>query len=239
VLILGIETATERIGVAVIGSDGVVAAFEATRGRHHAEIVMPAIEFVCRNGGVSVDELSAIAVDIGPGLFTGMRVGLATGQAMAQALDVPMVAVTSLETLAYSVRHTDAVIASVVDARKGQVFFGFHHATGDGVVSAGESRAGSVADLIAAIEDRGQRALCVGDGTVRYREDLAGHTLIDIADRHHAYPSVHNLAIIAMRRALREQWSSPTDIRAMYLRAPDAEINWSTRDSSPPAVVQP
>jgi tRNA threonylcarbamoyladenosine biosynthesis protein TsaB len=74
---------------------------------------------------------------------------------------------------------------------------------------------------------------------VRYREDLAGHTLIDIADRHHAYPSVHNLAIIAMRRALREQWSSPTDIRAMYLRAPDAEINWSTRDSSPPAVVQP
>ena len=238
-LILAIETATERIGVAVIGSDGVVAAFEATRGRHHAEIVTPAIEFVCRHGGVSVDEFSAIAVDVGPGLFTGMRVGLATGQAIAQALDVPVVSVTSLETLAYSVRHTESVIASVVDARKGQVFFGFHRATEAGIVSIDEPRAGSAADLIAAIEDRGQRVLCVGDGTVRYRADLEGHALVDIADRHHAYPSVHNLAIIAMRRALREQWSSPADVRAMYLRAPDAEINWSTRDSSPPAVVQP
>lgn len=238
-LILGIETATERIGIGLIGSSGVIAAFEATRGRHHAEIVVPAIDFVCRHAGVSVDELSAIAVDVGPGLFTGMRVGLATGKAMGQALGIPVIGLTSLEVLAHACRHRDEVIASVVDARKGQVFFGFHRSTGDGVTPLGEPRAGSITDLIAAVEDRGQHVVCIGDGTVRYRSDLEGHGLIDIADHHVAHPSVHNLSIIAMRRALREQWSQPADVQAMYLRAPDAEINWSTRDSSPPAVVQP
>lgn len=237
-LILGIETATERIGVGLIGSDGVIAAFEATRGRHHAEIVVPAIEFVCRHGGVEVGELSAITVDVGPGLFTGMRVGLATAKAMGQALEIPVVPVSSLEVLAYACRHSDEVIASVVDARKGQVFFGFHRVTGDGVVPLGEARAGSVADLVAAIEDRGQRVVCVGDGVLRYRSELDGHALVDVADRHLAYPSVHNLSILGMRRALREQWSRPAEVQALYLRAPDAEINWSTRDSAPPAVIQ-
>lgn len=241
-MILAVETATERIGVALIGSEGVCASFEATRGRHHAEIVVPAIEFVCRHGGVAVSELSAIAVDVGPGLFTGMRVGLATAKAMGQALDVPLIGITSLEVLAYSCRHVSGVIVPVVDARKGQVFFGFHRApsdssTSEGTQMLGEARVGDVAELIAAIEDRGQRVICVGDGAVRYRSELDGHPLVHLADAHSAHPRADNLAIMAMRRALREQWSDARDVQAVYLRAPDAEINVATRSSSTPAEV--
>lgn len=243
-LILGIETATERIGVALIGSDGVLAAFEATRGRHHAEIVVPAIEFVCRHAGVAVDELSAVAVDVGPGLFTGMRVGLATGKAMAQALEVPLIGISSLEVLAFACRQrgvtdSDAVIAPVVDARKGQVFFGFHRSTSEGMQTLGEPRVGHVADFVAAVEDRGQHVMCVGDGAIRYQLELEEHPLIDLVDRHFAHPSVHNLSIMAMRRALREEWSAPAAVQAVYVRAPDAEINWSTRTGSEaPSPVQ-
>lgn len=236
-LILGIETATERIGVGLIGSEGILASFEATRGRHHAEIVVPAIEFVCRHAGVSVDELSCIAVDVGPGLFTGMRVGLATAKAMAAALQLPVVGVTSLEILAHSCRHSDKVIVSVVDARKGQVFFGFHRATADGIEVLGQARAGKVQDLIGAIEDRSQQVVCIGDGAQRYRNELEGHSLIDFADRHLAHPSVDQLLIMGMRRAVREQWSSAGEVHAMYLRPPDAEINWSIRTNPPAADV--
>lgn len=231
-LILGIETATERIGVGLVGSEGILATFEATRGRHHAEIVVPAIEFVCRHADVSVDELSSIAVDVGPGLFTGMRVGLATAKSMAAALEIPIVGLTSLEILAHSCRHSDRIICSVVDARKGQVFFGFHRATVDGIESLGQAQAGQVQDLIGAIEDRDQTVVCVGDGAQRYRDDLEGHSLIDFADRHLAHPSVDQLLIMGMRRALREQWSSVSDVHAMYLRPPDAEINWSIRTNA-------
>jgi tRNA threonylcarbamoyladenosine biosynthesis protein TsaB len=235
VLILAIETATEHIGVGLIGSDGMIASFEATRGRHHAEIVVPAIEFVHRHGGVTVNELSAIAVDIGPGLFTGMRVGLATGKAMAQALDVPLIGITSLDVLAFACRHRnteDEVVVSVVDARKGQVFFGFHRPSASGVQSLGDARVGSVADLVAAVEDRSQHVVCVGDGAERYREELAIHPLIEMADRHLAYPNIQNLSIMALRRALREEWSDAHTVQALYVRAPDAEINWSTRTTT-------
>lgn len=239
-LILGIETATERIGVSLIGSEGIVASFEAIRGRHHAELVVPAIEFVCRSGNVSVSELSAVAVDVGPGLFTGMRVGLATAKAMCQALEVPLIGISSLEILAFSCRHSERVILSVVDARKGQVFFGFHRRTEHGVEAVGAPRVGDVSDVIAAVQDRGQPVVCVGDGALRYGPELQDQPMIELAERHLAHPGVDNLAIIAMRKALHEQWSNPFDVQAVYLRAPDAEINWSTRPhTSPDSEVAP
>ena len=80
-LILGIETATERVSVAVGGHEGVIGLFEVTKGRRHAETLVPAIEFVCRQAGIELDEISVVAVDVGPGLFTGhaRRAGVGQG----------------------------------------------------------------------------------------------------------------------------------------------------------------
>ena len=75
-LILGIETATDRVSVAIGGHEGVIGLFEVTKGRRHAETLVPAIDFVCRQAGIDLEEISVVAVDVGPGLFTGMRVGL-------------------------------------------------------------------------------------------------------------------------------------------------------------------
>src|SRR5690606_32091346 len=125
-LILGIETATEQVGVAVGGHEGVIANFEVTRGRRHAEILVPAIEFTLRQAGIEVDELGCIAVDVGPGLFTGMRVGLSAAKSMAQALRLPMIGITSLDLLAWSNRHTDRLVVPVIDARKGEVFWAMY-----------------------------------------------------------------------------------------------------------------
>ena len=70
-LILGIETATEQVSVAIGGHEGVISTFEVARGRRHAEILVPAIEFMCRQADIELCELGCIAVDVGPGLFTG------------------------------------------------------------------------------------------------------------------------------------------------------------------------
>src|SRR4051794_17603800 len=97
---LGIETATHSVGVALAGDDGVVALVEITGGRRHAEVLTPAIQFACAHAQIAVADIGAIGVDIGPGLFTGMRVGIVTAKAMAQALQVPVVGVCSLDLLA-------------------------------------------------------------------------------------------------------------------------------------------
>ena len=71
--------------------------FTVERGRRHVETIVPAISFVCRSAGVALRDLEAVAVDIGPGLFTGLRVGISTAKAMGLALDVPLCGATSLE----------------------------------------------------------------------------------------------------------------------------------------------
>ncbi|HEX6596990.1 MAG TPA: tRNA (adenosine(37)-N6)-threonylcarbamoyltransferase complex dimerization subunit type 1 TsaB, partial [Acidimicrobiales bacterium] len=77
-LILGIETAAVQVGCAIGGHEGVLASFHASRRRRHVEALVPAIEFTCKQAGVELKELGAIAVDIGPGLFSGLRVGVTT-----------------------------------------------------------------------------------------------------------------------------------------------------------------
>ncbi len=148
-LILGIETATEQVSVAIGGHEGVLGSFELTRGRRHAETLVPAIEFLCNQAGIEIAEFSAIAVDIGPGLFTGMRVGIAAGKAIAQALRIPMIGISSLDLLAFPLRYSDRTIAAVIDARKGEVFTAFYRTVPGGVQRVTEPRCSSVDDLVA------------------------------------------------------------------------------------------
>ncbi len=226
-LILGIETATEQVGVALGGHDGVLASFEVARGRRHAEILTPAIEFVCRQAEVRLDEIGVVAVDVGPGLFTGMRVGIATGKALAQALRIPMIGIGSLDLLAFPARHTDRVVVPVIDARKGEVFWAMYRQVPGGVQQVVPPTVGPVDDLVADLLARSQETLCVGDGAHRYREQIQEGYRCEVAgDRH---PSVGALVQLAHARALREEWVSPREIEPEYLRAPDAQINWATR----------
>lgn len=232
-LVLAIESATDRVGVAVGDHEGVKALFESTLGRRHAETVAPAIDLVCGQAEVDLRDVSAIAVDIGPGLFTGLRVGLATAKTLAQALEIPMIAVTSLEVLAHPLRRTGhrsaQILASVVDGRKGQVFFTFFRAGDGDIRQLDEPRAGSVEDLVAAIEDRAQEVLCVGDGAIRYGTEIASSRFATVGDSFEAHPSVASLVHLAMSKARREEFTDHREIDALYLRRPDAEINWTTR----------
>ena len=231
-LILGIETATQQVSVAIGGHEGVLGSCEFSRGRRHAETLTPAIEFVCRQADVEIREFGAIAVDIGPGLFTGMRVGLAAGKAIAQALRVPMIGISSLDLLAFPLRHSGRTVAAIIDARKGEVFSACYRAVPGGVQRITEPRCSSVEDVIGDLMASGQDVLCVGDGALRYRDEIAGELRCDFAEQFLSFPSAAPLVQLAHARALREDWVNQWELQPLYLRAPDAEINWTTRESA-------
>jgi tRNA threonylcarbamoyladenosine biosynthesis protein TsaB len=229
VLILGLESATEQVGCAIGGHEGVLAAVEVTRGRRHAETLAPAIEFCCQRAGIALSEISVVAVDIGPGLFTGMRVGLATGKALAHALRVPMIGIASLDLLAFPLRHASRVIATIIDARRGELFYAFYRQVPGGVQRLSLPVVGSPDDIVADIYALGDEVLCVGDGALRYRDVLKEIRGIEFADAWLAHPSARPLVQLAHARALREDWVNPWELEPLYLRKPDAEINWLTR----------
>jgi tRNA threonylcarbamoyladenosine biosynthesis protein TsaB len=230
-LILGIESSTMRVGCAIGGHEGVLALFESAKGKRHAETLVPAIEFVSRQARVALEEISCVAVDIGPGLFTGLRVGIATAKSIAHALRVPVIGVPSLDLLAVPVRFSNRVIVPVIDARRGEIFHAFYRQVPGGVQRLGELSVGTPEDLGSDLLARGEDYLLVGDGALRYRDQFEKLRGVELAEQWLAHPSAAPLVELAHARALREDWMNPWELEPIYLRRPDAEINWQTRDS--------
>ena len=228
-IILGIDTATPQVGVAIGGHEGVIASFSTAKGKRHTETLVPAIDFLCRQAHIELDEIGAIAVDVGPGLFTGLRVGVSTAKAMASALRVPVIGVTSLDLLAFPLRWSNRRILSVVDARRGEVFFAAYRQVPGGVQRLTEPRVATPDELCSEITATGEECLAVGDGARRYAEQLNELTRIEIADAGLAHPNPSSLVQLAHARALREEFVNAWDLKPVYLRKADAEINWSTR----------
>jgi tRNA threonylcarbamoyladenosine biosynthesis protein TsaB len=228
-LILGIDTATQQVGCAIGGHEGVLASFQVAKGRRHAETLVPAIQFMCEKARIELAEIGAIAVDVGPGLFTGLRVGVATAKAMASALRVPMVGVSSLDLLAFEVRWTSRRIVSVVDARRGEVFYAFYRQVPGGVQRLSEKRCGKPEELCSEIQATGEECLAVGDGALRYAEALQDQIRVEVGDAGLAYPSPAALVQLAHAQALREQFVNSWDLQPVYLRKADAEANWEKR----------
>jgi tRNA threonylcarbamoyladenosine biosynthesis protein TsaB len=208
----------------------VLGLFEVCRGRRHAETLTPAIQFILAQADVELSEISVIAVDVGPGLFTGMRVGLSAAKALAQALRIPMIGMSSLDLLAFPLRHTDRTIAAVVDARKGELFYACYRPVPGGVQRVLEPRCGRVDDLVADLLARGEDVVLVGDGALRHRAEIEADVVrCSFGEQFLSHPSAAPLVQLAHARALREEWVNPWEIQPLYLRLPDAQINWNTR----------
>jgi tRNA threonylcarbamoyladenosine biosynthesis protein TsaB len=231
-LILGIESATAQVGCAIGGHEGVLASAHSCRAKRHAEILTPQIDFVRKQARIELREISVVAVDVGPGLFTGLRVGIASGMALAHALGVPMIGVVSLDLLAFPVRFTTRLIVAAIDARRGELFHAFYRAVPGGVQRMSEYSVGSPDDLASEILANSEECLMVGDGALRYREAFEGLRKVEIADHGLAYPSASALVELAHAQALREEFVKPWEIKPLYLRKPDVDINWQTRESA-------
>lgn len=229
-LILGISTSTAQVGCAIGGHEGVLGAIASSRGRRHAETLTPAIEFLCRQTRVELSDIGAVAVDVGPGMFTGLRVGVAAAKALAHARRLPMIGVTSLDLLAFPLRHSNRRIVCAIDAGRGEIFHAAYRHSPGGVQRLADPAVSSPTDLAADLQASNGETLLVGDGALRHHEHFSGLRGVDLADQGLANPSPGSLVQLAHARALREEFVTPTEVSPLYLRKPDAEIGWTTRD---------
>ena len=232
-LILGISTSTAQVGCAIGGHEGILGSIHTTRGRRHAETLTPAIEALCRQTRIDLDDIGAIAVDVGPGMFTGLRVGVTTGKAIAYARRLPMIGVTSLDLLAFPLRHTRRLIVCAVDAGRSEVFHARYRQVPGGVQRVSEPAVSSPEDLASDLLAGVDEVLLVGDGALRHRSAFEGLDRVELADQGLAHPGAGSLVQLAHARALREETVSVEELTPLYLRKPDAEINWQTRDDRP------
>ena len=228
-LVLGIETSTPQASVAIGSEQGVVAAALVSRGASYNEFLLPAMRFCMDEAGIGYRNLGAVAVDVGPGLFTGMRVGVATAKAIAHTLSIPIVGITSLDLLAYSVRYASKTICAVLDARRNEVFYAFYRSSPGGVQRMTDYRVEKPGQLAIGIASRPEEVLLVGSGALLYREvfdDLG--TLVEVGSMGQAFPDAKSLVELGMPRLVREDFDSPYHLAPLYLRRSARPIRWET-----------
>lgn len=252
--LLAIESATNLVGAAVLTDAGAAAERSHQGGRQHAELLAPAIEEVCGVSGLTVDDIGVIAVDVGPGLFTGLRVGVSTAKALAQGLGIGVLAASSLDILAAGAAalagaHGAATLVVVVDGRRGEVFTARYRFDGavvdsDQVLDPAPACVSPPAlvtpDVLTQTLtelDAGpaEPLVIVGDGAVRYVHLLSavrGGDL-DLAERVSS-PSPLTLARLARHRLeAGAEPLSPAEVVPDYRRQADARINWEQRIVDP------
>ncbi len=230
--ILGLDTATADTAVAVAVDGAVVAELRTGpegdgRPRHAAALLEEVEAAVERAGGWGT--VGLIAVGIGPGTFTGLRVGIATARGLAQGRGLPLAGVDSLAALARGIaaEHPGRDAMPLIDARRGEVFGAVHGAGGErlgGPIVAAPER------IAATLAQREARPLAAGDGSLRFRRQLesAGVEVLPEADPAHRMAARHICALAA-----EVEPGLPTDVTPAYLRRPDAEVWREQRDLDP------
>jgi tRNA threonylcarbamoyladenosine biosynthesis protein TsaB len=238
--IIGIDTATTTASVALV-NDGIVVAEKSnpshapgsngdqhTGKGNHAETILLLLESLLQSAGISLPDIDGIALSIGPGSFTGLRIGLSTVKGLAYGARLPVVGVSTLLAQAARVSHYEGLICTLLDARKNEVYAALFEKTGDTVHRLGEECVASAAAILEIIRPlaKGKPCLMVGDSTAAYRQWLAqqlgGGALFQTGDL--------SLSVAAMVARLSEHRFRSNDVddlgslTPMYLRRSQSEF---------------
>jgi tRNA threonylcarbamoyladenosine biosynthesis protein TsaB len=228
VIVLGIDTSTNVTSVA-LGDEQAILGSATFAGAHKHDDVAPAVEQLLEWTGQKLAHVGGIAVGLGPGLYTGLRVGVEAAKALAQVLKVPIVGIASLDVLAFGVHLTTRTVVSVIDARRKEVFFARYRPVHGGVLREGEYRVATPAVLAAELEAAREEVLLVGDGAILYRSELEVPSRIEVAPAPFAHPRASALVTLAAPRFVREETDRLAEVVPLYLRKTDAEIAWDQR----------
>ncbi len=223
--VLAIETATPVCALGLSLEVGLTLSWVLDEDRRHTEVLAPGIERVLREFSLRARDLDRIVVDRGPGLFTGLRVGLATALALGAASGVEVVGVTSLEVLADGARRAGArgEVLVALDGRRGEVFYQSFALDESTSSALNEPAVARPEEVVEHCRRGGAPQWLTGDGVVRYRDVFARLEGVEIDPQ--TIPSLDAALELGARR-------TPTPVTPLYLRDADAVARFTTREGA-------
>jgi len=228
-LILSIDTATVCSSVALTSGtmiDGlVVGSVSLASHVTHSRRLIAAIDWLTKEAQVDWSMIDGIGVGLGPGSFTGLRIGMATAKGLAAASQKPLLGVSTLDCLASSCSESNKQICAVLDARKKEVYASFYRTDCQGTVRrTSKIRALSPEQLAGQIDEP---TLMVGDGLMNYGDFWRNRLgdLVCFAPPHKTYPSSGVLGLLACGELLVGKTLAVDDAIPLYVRSSDAELS--------------
>lgn len=222
--ILALETSAKAASCAVLKDGAPVASAWQQTGLTHSRTLMPMVEGMLRNSELTIQDMDAIAVAVGPGSFTGLRIGIAAVKGLSWAADKPCIAVSTLEAMATPLSHMEGLIICAMDARRQQVYNALFEAHNGQLRRLSPDRAIALQELEGEIAAVDLPKIVVGDGAVLCHTYLTGHNIpCALAPVHLRAQSAVGVALAAWPMAEAHQFLSAQDLQPVYLRLSQAE----------------
>jgi tRNA threonylcarbamoyladenosine biosynthesis protein TsaB len=228
-LTLAIECATKTIGLALLEEEDTRAELYLRSGKHHTEVLLSAVDQLFVLTGKTLEEVDLLACTVGPGSFTGLRIGVSTVKGLALAMSKPVVGVSTLEALAMNVSPTSWLICPLIDAGNHQVYAGLFRIEPGGLPQAVTSE--KLIDITRFLKDLDQEEIVfLGDGAVRHEEliDKTHRGIVCGSGQQKLLGSA--VGLIGLRRYRSGSVLDTLAFTPRYLRLSEAEINRAGAD---------
>ena len=216
--ILAVDTSAVTATVAVMKGGLIAGEASFTNGLTHSQTLMPMVDYVLKGAGLGLADIDLFAASVGPGSFTGLRIGVGAVKGLAYALDRHCAGVSTLKALAYNIAQTDRLIVPIMDARRAQVYTAAYRYKDGGLIETSAPEALGIDELC----DRlGDRTIFVGDGVAPYMEKIRSL----MGERAEFAPPQLRMqrAASVCAAAAGESPVSPAELSVVYLRKPQAE----------------
>ncbi|MCM1104759.1 MAG: tRNA (adenosine(37)-N6)-threonylcarbamoyltransferase complex dimerization subunit type 1 TsaB [Clostridium sp.] len=227
--IAALESSGLVASVALMQDETLLAEYTVNYKKTHSQTLLPMLEELKRMTELDLSTLDAVAVSAGPGSFTGLRIGSATAKGLGMALDIPIIAVPTLEALAYNCYGTEQLVCPIMDARRGQVYTGVYRFERERLIVLEEACALPIEQIAERAEELARRyrtgILFLGDGVPVFRERLAQLLTVPytFAPPHRCMQSAASVAALAMVKAAEGAMQSAAEHKPFYLRVSQAE----------------
>ena len=223
--ILAIDSSALPLSVAVLRDDVLIAEYTITLKLTHSETLMPVLDDVVKRTGIDLKEIDAFAVSGGPGSFTGLRIGSATVKGLADALNIPVISVPTLEALACNIFCRDSIIVPMMDARRKNVYTGIFEYEGEEIKTILPQCAMPLAELLEKVEALGKTACFLGDGAKAFREEIDEKlkTPHFFAPPHLSMQHGGAVAVLASKMFREGSFTDAASHRPDYIKATQAE----------------
>lgn len=229
--ILGIETSTKTGSVAVVSEEGVVAQYSLNIEVTHSERLMATVDRVLKDTGLAIADIGGFSVSVGPGSFTGLRIGISTVKGLALATGKPVAAVPTLQALAWNLPVAAYPVCPLLDARKNEVYAALYRYDEAALVMLMPE---TVIPLAKLADEITGKTIFTGEGSHIYRAEIEasfGKRAL-FAPRSATLPSAAAVAEIGLTIIKGGNQADPDALTPTYIRRPEAEVAWEKKQTS-------
>jgi len=229
--IFAVDTSSNAATAALLEDDILLGEYILNHKKTHSQKIMPIIDEIFKSSELKPADIDIYAVSIGPGSFTGLRIGVATVKALAHAVDKPIIEVGTLEAMAYNIPYSQHTLCPIMDARRSQVYNAIYKWENEKLIIVKEPRAVSIEECVNDV--MGQKVIFIGDGIGVNREYIKSRMGDNAVFAPAAYSNQRASSVAQAayyKSAVRENLKSYMDVLPEYLRKSQAEREYEERN---------